>query len=247
MILGIKPYSLSAILQGTGRKGQMAMRRLKLVNVRQLAAVSLLLSLLICEAVGITQELVYPPNAPKILSDYGDWSGVRGGRRDQEHAGIDFAGRVGNNPYAGAGSPVLATADGKVLTARWNDQRGFIVTIAHGRNADGNYLWTLYFHNQKNLVEIGQEVKRGQRIATVGSTGWGAAGVSHVHLYLYKGADARFTPQQNGQFPENPHEYWVDGPYKPTCFDPAREYPKDRIRLTLPVECAPLESKEKKQ
>jgi murein DD-endopeptidase MepM/ murein hydrolase activator NlpD len=122
MILGIKPYSLSAILQGTGRKGQMAMRRLKLVNVRQLAAVSLLLSLLICEAVGITQELVYPPNAPKILSDYGDWSGVRGSRRDQEHAGIDFAGRVGNNPYAGAGAPVLATADGKVLTVRWNDQ-----------------------------------------------------------------------------------------------------------------------------
>jgi hypothetical protein len=66
------------------------MRRLKLVNVRQLVAVSLLLSLLICEAVGITQELVYPPKAPKILSDYGDWSGVRGGRRDQEHAGIDF-------------------------------------------------------------------------------------------------------------------------------------------------------------
>ena len=223
------------------------MRRLNLVKLRQVAAVSLLLSLLMCEPVGITQELVYPPNAPKILSDYGDWLGVRRGSRDQEHAGIDFAGRVGNNPYAGAGAPVLAAADGKVLTARWNDQRGFIITIAHGRDADGNYLWSLYFHNQEILVEIGQEVKRGQRIATVGSTGWGSAGVPHVHLYLYKGTNAKFTPQQNGQFPVNPHEYWVDGPFKPTCFDPAREYLKDRVRLTLPVECAPLESKEKKQ
>ena len=34
---------------------------------------------------------------------------------------------------------------------------------------------------------------------------------------------------------KNPHLSWADGPYRPTCFDPEREYPEGTI--TYPLMC----------
>jgi murein DD-endopeptidase MepM/ murein hydrolase activator NlpD len=82
------------------------------------------------------------------------------------HRGIDIAAR--------RGSPVRATADGRVKRAgRWGAY-GLMVEVEHG---DG--LVTRYAHCSKILVKRGQKVKRGDHVARVGSTGKATA--SHVH------------------------------------------------------------------
>lgn len=56
---------------------------------------------------------------------------------------------------------------------------GNVVEVGH---ADG--YTTLYAHNQKNLVEVGDLVKRGQVLAKVGSTGRSTG--YHVHFEVMK-------------------------------------------------------------
>lgn len=77
----------------------------------------------------------------------------------RKHTGID----IGNATY---GSPVVAAADGVVTYAGWLGGYGNCVMINHG---DG--LVTLYGHGQKVLTELHKEVKQGELIMEVGSTG----------------------------------------------------------------------------
>lgn len=72
--------------------------------------------------------------------------------------GLDFGGKVGD--------PVYAAADGRVVYVG-NDLRGFgnLVIIKH----NDTYL-TAYAHNQTLLVKDEQVVRKGQRIAEMGST-----------------------------------------------------------------------------
>ena len=83
------------------------------------------------------------------------------------HKGVDFA--------AKAGSDVVAVAAGVVTASGRRSGYGNTVEISH---ADG-YV-TLYAHNQRNLVQVGDLVQRGQVIAKVGSTGRSTG--SHVHF-----------------------------------------------------------------
>lgn len=75
------------------------------------------------------------------------------------HQGID----IGNTPF---GSPVVAVADGVVTYAGELGSYGNCVMIYHG---DG--ITTLYAHGQKILTQNGAEVKQGDLIMEVGSTG----------------------------------------------------------------------------
>ncbi len=77
----------------------------------------------------------------------------------KEHTGID----IGNTPM---GSPVVAAADGIVTYAGWLGGYGNCVMINHG---DG--VVTLYGHGNKILTELNAEVKQGDVIMEVGSTG----------------------------------------------------------------------------
>ena len=77
----------------------------------------------------------------------------------KEHTGID----IGNAPM---GSPVVAAADGIVTYAGWLGGYGNCVMINHG---DG--VVTLYGHGNKILTELNAEVKQGDVIMEVGSTG----------------------------------------------------------------------------
>ena len=77
----------------------------------------------------------------------------------KEHTGID----IGNTP---TGSPVVAAADGIVTYAGWLGGYGNCVMINHG---DG--IVTLYGHGNKILTSVNQEVKQGDVIMEVGSTG----------------------------------------------------------------------------
>ncbi len=74
------------------------------------------------------------------------------------HTGLDIG--------AGFGSPVVAAADGVVSYAGWLGGYGNCVMINHG-----NGLTTLYGHGQKILTELNKEVKQGDLIMEVGSTG----------------------------------------------------------------------------
>lgn len=74
------------------------------------------------------------------------------------HTGLDIRGKIGH--------PIYASEDGVVLESRWAGSYGKMVLIKHD-----NGLITRYAHHERNLVEVGERVTRGQTIALMGSTG----------------------------------------------------------------------------
>ena len=82
------------------------------------------------------------------------------------HTGVDIAAREGD--------PVWAAADGEVSFAGWDNYFGNKIEIKHS-----DKLTTLYGHNAKLLVKIGDKVKQGQVIALVGTTGQSSG--PHLH------------------------------------------------------------------
>jgi murein DD-endopeptidase MepM/ murein hydrolase activator NlpD len=83
------------------------------------------------------------------------------------HEGVDFA--------AGVGVPIVAAAAGMVVTAEYSPSYGNMVEIDHGEG-----LTTRYGHASRLLVGAGALVKRGQKIAEVGSTGRSTG--PHLHF-----------------------------------------------------------------
>lgn len=90
------------------------------------------------------------------------------------HTGIDI-GRNGSQSIAGAA--IVAAGSGKVITASYLSGYGNTVMIDHG-----NGVVTLYAHQPNGgiKVSVGQTVTRGQRIGTVGSTGYSTG--PHLHF-----------------------------------------------------------------
>ncbi|MDP2167727.1 MAG: M23 family metallopeptidase [Thermodesulfovibrionales bacterium] len=80
-------------------------------------------------------------------------------------------------------TPVRVTADGVVSFAGWGNANGNIVVVEHGFGYS-----TFYAHNKKNIVSVGQKIKRGDVIAKVGSTG-NATG-PHLHYEIWKNGHA---------------------------------------------------------
>ncbi|HNQ56832.1 MAG TPA: peptidoglycan DD-metalloendopeptidase family protein [Candidatus Desulfobacillus denitrificans] len=90
------------------------------------------------------------------------------------HEGIDFS--------APPGTPIRAAAAGIVVAAERHPFYGNMVEIDHG-----NDLVTRYAHASKLLVKEGALVKRGQKVAEVGSTGRSTG--PHLHFEVrFKGA-----------------------------------------------------------
>jgi murein DD-endopeptidase MepM/ murein hydrolase activator NlpD len=87
------------------------------------------------------------------------------------HTGIDIT--------AMYGSPVRATANGVVVCAGWKGGFGKTVMIDHGYG-----IQTLYGHNSKLLVSVGQKVVKGQIISLVGATGFATG--PHCHYQVNK-------------------------------------------------------------
>jgi len=97
------------------------------------------------------------PTSGSISSGFG-WRNAPMEGASETHQGIDIA--------SNTGTPVVATADGKVVKSGWSEGYGNIVQIDHG-----NGLETIYGHNSQIVATIGQNVKKGQLIAYIGSTG----------------------------------------------------------------------------
>ncbi|MEY3255564.1 MAG: hypothetical protein RLZZ29_695 [Cyanobacteriota bacterium] len=110
-----------------------------------------------------------------------------GWRWGRMHRGIDIAN--------GVGTPIYASAPGRVERAGWNNGGyGLLVEIRH---EDGSM--TRYAHNSRILVRVGQEVQQGETIAAMGSTGFSTG--PHTHFEIHptgKGAvnPIAFLPSQ---------------------------------------------------
>ncbi len=121
------------------------------------------------------------------------------------HAGVDFAAPIG--------TPVFAAAGGVVASAEKNPVFGNMVKIDHG-----NGLSTLYAHASKLVVKAGDIVKRGQKIAEVGSTGRSTG--PHLH----------FEVHVNG-VPRNPSKFLLaqkaGSPFAPLAVTDSRGRPID--------------------
>jgi murein DD-endopeptidase MepM/ murein hydrolase activator NlpD len=85
------------------------------------------------------------------------------------HTGVDIK--------AEGGTPIRAAAPGTVTFSGWESSYGEVVKIAH---ADG--FTTLYAHNRRNFVRVGDRVNAGTVIGAVGRTG-DATGY-HVHFEI---------------------------------------------------------------
>lgn len=87
---------------------------------------------------------------------------------------------------AGAGTAVKAVADGQVVYAEWMTGYGLLLIVDHG-----NGYMSLYAHNDALLKDVGDAVRRGDTLSTVGSSG------GHGRPALY------FELRRNGS-PVNP-------------------------------------------
>jgi murein DD-endopeptidase MepM/ murein hydrolase activator NlpD len=111
--------------------------------------------------------LAWPTEGP-VISTFGQRS--RGW-----HAGIDIK--------AEQGSEIVAAAPGTVLYSGWIRAYGQVVKIQHE-----NGFITLYAHNEKNLVEVGEDIVAGQLIAIVGRTGHARG--PHLHFEVRRDGKA---------------------------------------------------------
>ncbi|MGB0907205.1 MAG: peptidoglycan DD-metalloendopeptidase family protein [Maricaulaceae bacterium] len=91
-------------------------------------------------------------------------------KRPAFHTGVDFG--------AYRLAPIVATADGTVIKAGRNGSYGKTVEIDHGYGFK-----TRYAHLEKTFVKRGAKVKKGQKIAGMGSTGRSTA--THLHYEVF--------------------------------------------------------------
>jgi murein DD-endopeptidase MepM/ murein hydrolase activator NlpD len=93
----------------------------------------------------------------------------------QPHQGVEF-----NNPD---GTPVYAIGDGVVVYSGPAEAGANTVAIRHDRKLNGQYVFSVYYHNTKLIAKVGDRVKTGDVIALVGNTG--RATNDHLHLEVH--------------------------------------------------------------
>jgi murein DD-endopeptidase MepM/ murein hydrolase activator NlpD len=119
-------------------------------------------------------------NAGLIWPSQGTFTSGYGPRWGRMHRGIDIAAPVG--------TPIVAAAGGVVSYAGYNDGGfGYLVEIDH---ADGSM--TRYAHNDRILVNVGQQVGQGDQVALMGSTGFSTG--PHLHFEVHPGGQGAVNP-----------------------------------------------------
>ena len=140
-------------------------------------------------------QVSYLENIPSLVPTFGfitqNFSAGKS-NNSPDHTGLDIA--------ASIQTAILATADAFVVFSGWHHLYGNLIILSHG-----NGYFSLYGHNNQNLVEEREKVNRGQLIALMGESG--VASGPHLHF-----------------------EIWENGiPVDPTIFIP--EYKSDYMML----------------
>ena len=115
-------------------------------------------------------SMLIPTQKPVMQGDVGSAFGWRLDPftgRTALHTGLDFR--------AETGTPILAAAGGVVVTQEFHPEYGNMIEIEHGDD-----LISRYAHASRTLVKKGDLIKRGQKIAEVGSTGRSTG--AHLHF-----------------------------------------------------------------
>jgi len=111
------------------------------------------------------------PTEGRITSPYGyRIAPLRGA--SEYHSGIDIANE--------SGTPVYATADGVLRHSGWAQGYGMCAMVDHGFGYS-----TLYGHMSEIIAKEGEQVKRGQMIGRMGSTGTSTG--NHLHYEVWAG------------------------------------------------------------
>jgi murein DD-endopeptidase MepM/ murein hydrolase activator NlpD len=116
------------------------------------------------------RDMMAPTQKPVALGNLGSAFGWRVDPitgHSALHTGLDF--------QADPGTPIIAAAGGVVITEEYHPAYGKLIEIDHG-----NALVTRYAHASAVFVRLGDLVKRGQKIAEVGSTGRSTG--PHLHF-----------------------------------------------------------------
>ncbi|EHQ60431.1 M23 family metallopeptidase [Paenibacillus dendritiformis] len=116
----------------------------------------------------------WPTDSTYITSRFGSRSDPFYGS-SAFHAGLDIGGDKGD--------PVYAAADGKVIASNHDKMKGNYLIIDHGSS-----LTTRYLHLSERGVRSGEQVKKGQVIGKMGSTGRSTG--AHLHFEVRQGEEA---------------------------------------------------------
>uniref|UniRef100_A0A1A9UKK9 LysM domain-containing protein n=1 Tax=Glossina austeni TaxID=7395 RepID=A0A1A9UKK9_GLOAU len=122
---------------------------------------------------GVTQSFLKYPiqnNFVQISSIFNMYRLNPVTRRIMPHKGVDFAVPIG--------TPVLAVGDGLVIFKKYDKSAGNYIVIKHGRQ----YI-TRYMHLKKIFVQIGEKVKKGDKIGSSGNTGRSTG--PHLHFEIW--------------------------------------------------------------
>ncbi len=109
------------------------------------------------------------PVSGRITSKFGYRKSPFGTGRREFHDGLDIAASYGTNIYA--------AGEGKVIFSGWAPGYGRMVSINHGYGYVSHYA-----HNSVNLVKQGDYVKKGEKIARIGTSGRSTG--PHVHFMI---------------------------------------------------------------
>jgi lipoprotein NlpD len=124
-----------------------------------------------------TSPTVKPRKGFLIWPTKGTLTSQFGMRKGRKHEGIDIA--------APKGTPIYSAAAGEVKFSGWGPTGyGKMVIIKHK-----HHLTTLYAHNSKLLVKKGTQVKQGQKISLMGSTGRSTG--PHLHFEVRNDTHAK--------------------------------------------------------
>jgi murein DD-endopeptidase MepM/ murein hydrolase activator NlpD len=116
----------------------------------------------------------YPAHAFPIISQFGAFNRIDGGRRAAPNPGVDIIARVR--------TPVYAAAHGTVTLAATEPERGRVVEIATSHTEPAYTL--IYTHLHTLAVAEGAPVRAGAPVGQVGDTGQVPRGIAFLHFEL---------------------------------------------------------------
>lgn len=109
------------------------------------------------------------PTEGRLTTEFGEMRTVNNEKTSYRHNGIDIG--------APLGTPVLATNHGQVIFSDFLQITGNTIVIDHGEG-----FFSTYLHLEDLFSEVGDKVKKGDQIATVGTTGFSTG--PHLHFSI---------------------------------------------------------------